>query len=290
MGREPPGARPLQFPLLLWFRSCITWGARDGSRFSFPAAVGTTIVTLPRLLERTPSPPLFWTLFYGRLCAGRRAPTLAENALDAASKDIPGPQTTGDVQPLLPALVFSPFSLVELLQPPIVLQGIVFVVEVEINTSPVKDSSRDLAPGTLPLVGASSVSCPAHARLGAREEVGSPACTLRGVSPCGRLRSPREFGPECVHALHAEPGAPRNAIKPDAVCMIGSVATVTQQEDLLLICAVADGARCGILLLFRVLVYPGLRVEFCNLFLVFDFVGRQKGSCNAGCQYLSVWS
>jgi hypothetical protein len=64
--------------------------------------------------------------------------------------------------------------------------------------------------------------------------------------------------------------------------MIRSVAAVTQQKDLLFVCAVADRARCEFLLLLRVFVYPSLLVEFCNLFLVFDFVGRQKGSCSVG--------
>jgi hypothetical protein len=91
-------------------------------------------------------------LFHRSLDTRRWTPSLTEYVLDTVFKNVPGSQTTGNVQPLLPSLMFSPLSLVELLQPTVVLQRIIFVVEVEVDACAIEHSSRDLAPSALPVI------------------------------------------------------------------------------------------------------------------------------------------
>ena len=135
------------------------------------AVARARLFAFPSFLQRTPCYPFFWSLFLRCLDARRRTPPLTEDVLDTILEDVPGPKAAGNVQPLLPALMFSTFPLVELLQASVVLERIILVVKVKIDTRTVKDSSRHLAPSALPVVGPGPVPCPTHARLCAREEV-----------------------------------------------------------------------------------------------------------------------
>jgi hypothetical protein len=74
--------------------------------------------------------------------------------------------------------------------------------------------------------------------------------------------------------FHAIPSTLRDVIDTDAVRVVGCIAAIAKQEDVLSFCRVADGAWIGLLLLFiRVLPKPLLHVKLGNLFLIFDVVG-----------------
>lgn len=80
-----------------------------------------------------------------------------------------------------------------------------------------------------------------------------------------------------VHAFHAEPGALGNALQADAVCVVGCVAAIAKQQNLLVVGEVADWARCSDLVVqnFR-LFEPWLGVELGDLFFVLDGVGGEQ--------------
>lgn len=80
-------------------------------------------------------------------------------------------------------------------------------------------------------------------------------------------------------AFHAEPGALRDIVETDTVRVIGCIAVVAQEQDVLVFCRIADRARPSSLLFFGILVEPRQGIEFGYLFLVLDFVCVEKGAC-----------
>jgi hypothetical protein len=171
--------------------------------------------------------------------------------------------------------MLAPLSLVELLEPAVVLQCIIFVVEVEVDTRTVEHPSRHLTPSALPIIRASSMPCPTHAGLGAREKVRSAAIATAHTPCWSRRRVPCELRAERINTLHAEPRTTWYAIETDAVCMVGCVAAVAQQEDFFFVRTIADRARCRLFLGLWILLQPSLLVKLGNLFLVLDLVRRQ---------------
>jgi hypothetical protein len=80
--------------------------------------------------------------------------------------------------------------------------------------------------------------------------------------------------------FHAEPVAFGDVVEADAVRMVGCIAAVAKQEDVLSLCRVADGAWVGFFFLFfRVLSEPLLHIKLGNLLFVLDFVGRNGDAC-----------
>jgi hypothetical protein len=89
--------------------------SRDRSRLSF-TAVGDGFFALDGLLECSPSLLLLASLLRRLLalwCVG--GSSHGENILDAVLEHIPRSQTAGNVEALLPPLVFSAFSFPDLL-------------------------------------------------------------------------------------------------------------------------------------------------------------------------------
>lgn len=62
--------------------------------------------------------------------------------------------------------------------------------------------------------------------------------------------------------------------------MIRSIAPVTQEKHILVICQVADGAGRQLLLLLGVVVEPCLRIKLGDLFLVFDIISGKEFTCS----------
>jgi len=192
----------------------------------------------------------------------------------ALRKDVLRTKAAGDVDPLLPPLEFPALALSQLLRSPVFLKRVVAVV-VQVEVDQVEDAACDLAPGTLPSVRASTAPHPPHGRPSPREKVVSrsrPRSSTRtaprgGDSRYGNL----DVGIDQVCALHAEPGAVGDPVEADAVCVVGGVAAVTEQEDVLLVGFAAD--RTWYCLLFLdAFVEPFLRVELGNLFAILDLV------------------
>lgn len=151
-------------------------------------------------------------------------------------------------------------------------------MEVDIDTRVAKDVARDLAPCTEPAVSTTSIPLIPHATAGAGEE--SSATASSAGSP-GKGRKRLLYGlTELVCTLHAEPRAIGDVFQADAVCVVWCVTPITEEEDLFILCRVADGARRDLFLFLGVLVEPSEGIEFGNLFLIFDFVGVQEGSCS----------
>jgi hypothetical protein len=77
---------------------------------------------------------------------------LAEDVLDTTCEHVSSSQPTGNVQSLLPALMFPPFLLAQLLQSTIILHKIIVVMEVKVDACAIEDSSRNLAPSAMPVI------------------------------------------------------------------------------------------------------------------------------------------
>jgi hypothetical protein len=86
------------------------------------------------------------------------------------------------------------------------------------------------------------------------------------------------FRSQNVHTFHAEPGPGRDSLETDAVGMVRGITAIAEKENLLLVCSVAHRAWCCVFFLLGILVDPGLGIELCDLFLVFDFVGREQAA------------
>lgn len=133
------------------------------------------------------------------------------------------------------------------------------------------DMARELAPCTEPLISASSGPFIPHARLGTWEEL----VTTASASASGTRGQGAELlkgNPIPVCTFHAEPGALRNFFQADAVGVIRGIAAIAQEQDVLMICGVADWTRCNFLLFLGILVQPCKGIELGHLFLVFYFV------------------
>jgi len=59
--------------------------------------------------------------------------------------------------------------------------------------------------------------------------------------------------------------------------MIRCIASIAEKEDIFLVGRPTDGAR-GALLVLQVVLNPSIRVEFCDLFFVFDCVFGNNGA------------
>ena len=203
---------------------------------------------------------------------------------DVVQKDVSGAQAGGDAQPLLPALVFLSFPLAQLTRPSKALKDdrvfLILVVEVQLECIP--HTARDPAPGSLPLVGAGALPCAPHAGLGARKIV-APAAEA-AILARDVIDGLDNFRAKGVLALHAEPGAPRDAIQVDAVCMVCGIAAVAEQQHLLVFGGVAHGAGpAGVLWLFDRVLHPFSRIVLGHdgcLLLVLDPAGGQVLACN----------
>lgn len=144
------------------------------------------------------------------------------------------------------------------------------------------DMIRELAPGTKPLVCSSSGPLSAHAGLGAREETAA-AASISAPTGCARHNVAELLYGNTVpiYTLHAEPGTLGDLVQADAVGMIGYITPLTQEQHILVIGSIADRTRSDCLLFLRILVQPCKGIELGDLFLVFDFVCGQKGSCSS---------
>lgn len=78
-------------------------------------------------------------------------------------------------------------------------------------------------------------------------------------------------------AFHAKPVPTRNTVEAYAIGMIGRIAVITEQKDIFFVGTTAYGTWSRVLFLFWILVEPGLGIEFGDLFLVLDVIGRQAG-------------
>ena len=76
--------------------------------------------------------------------------------------------------------------------------------------------------------------------------------------------------------FHAEPVAFWDVVQVDAVCMVWSIARVAEKELVLVVLGAADWTWPVDELFLFLLFDPGERVEVGNLFLVFDFVFRDR--------------
>ena len=80
--------------------------------------------------------------------------------------------------------------------------------------------------------------------------------------------------------FHAEPVTLGDVVEADAVRVVGCIAAVAEEEDILSLCRVADGAWIGFFFLFFwVLPKPLLHIELGNLLFVLDFVGGNGDAC-----------
>jgi hypothetical protein len=84
-----------------------------------------------------------------------------------------------------------------------------------------------------------------------------------------------------VFTFHAEPISIWNPItETNAVCVIWGIACIAEEQNLFLVCPIADGAWAGVFLLVLELVYNPVWIESSRgfLFFVFDLVFGKYGA------------
>lgn len=197
-----------------------------------------------------------------------------------------GAKAVGDAHALLPALKFMTIELLEAAKVFEIL--ILFVVVVEVEVAHLVETTRELAPRTLPLCIASLPASPAQTRTGTDVPAAVLAshwsANLSGTRlgfGIDRLGAVLGFFRELkqVGALHAVPVAIRNAVEADAVGVIGSIAAIAQQQNIFSFGRIADGAGIRFLLfLFGILAKPLLDVELGHLLLVLYCICRNGSS------------
>ena len=84
-------------------------------------------------------------------------------------------------------------------------------------------------------------------------------------------------------ALHAKPGASRDAVKPNTIRVIARITTVAKEQDLFVVGRITHGTRVArevvVVPDFVVLFGPCSKVELGHLLFVFDPTGRQILAC-----------
>ena len=202
---------------------------------------------------------------------------------DVVCEDIMGPEAVCDVHALLPSLELPTIQLLEAAE---LLELLVFFIEViEVYIAQVVEPTHELAPGALPLdisclsAGPPEASaCPhvgttvvARVRPG---DVARTSCSRPGLDGSGLICKLEQ-----VAALHAVPVTVGNVIQADAVGVVGGIAAVAEQEDILPVRGVAYRARMSLLrLLLHVLAQPLLEIKLGYLLLVFDIVLRNRSA------------
>ena len=80
-----------------------------------------------------------------------------------------------------------------------------------------------------------------------------------------------------VGTFHAKPMSSRNAIETNAMCMVGGIACIAEEEDFFMVGFPTEGAGAD-LLLFKFVLDPCIWIELSNLFFVFDLVFGYNGT------------
>ena len=205
---------------------------------------------------------------------------------NGAGKGVSSTEAVGNVHALLPALQLST---VELLEATILLQILILIVVIiEIKLAHLKEAARKLAPSALPLRITSLAASPPQTLTSSN--IVAPNFARMGASNVSRPRRRRHIMVllwpivcklEQMSTLHAVPVAIRNVVESDTMCMVGSIAAVTQEQDIFSFGRVANGAWVALFLIFLgyILAQPGLDVELGHLFLVLNIVCRNCGAC-----------
>lgn len=151
----------------------------------------------------------------------------------------------------------------------------VFVLAVALD---VDARSGNLIPCTIPVI-TSPTSVPNASRRADRESSGRAGT----VNQLGTSGTSSLIGLPLVDTLHAVPRTRGYAIEANAVGMVCRIAAIAEEENVLSVGKIAYGAGDALFLFFGVIVIavgvlsrPAMGVELGNLFLIFDFVGRNK--------------
>ena len=168
------------------------------------------------------------------------------------AKDITRTQALGNIHALLPSLKFGA---VELLEAAKLFHLLVLLVEVvEINVAQIIEATDELTPSSLPF----GISGLPASSAKARTRSNVIAADVSRVRSVGALGAHRPRASVCrvarliceikeVTALHTVPVTIWDAVEPYAIGVVGCIAAIAQQEDILSLCRVADGTRVVLL-------------------------------------------